>query len=126
VGVWRRSAADISLDVWHRLSTAERGAAEVDVISVPLPGLNGPITVRLEPTSEVTARLESPARTRTATTALNKKVQRLVVLIGKGKRRSRLQDCQTPGYSATQLYSREMEGLRRLSGINLVMQSELD
>jgi hypothetical protein len=73
-----------------------------------------------------TGRLESPARTLTTTTALNKKVHRLLVLIGKDKRRSRLQDCQTPGYSAAQLYSRGMEGLRRLSGIYLVMQSELD
>ena len=46
VGVWRRSAADISLDAWRRLSTAEREAVEAEAISLPLPGLNGPITVR--------------------------------------------------------------------------------
>jgi hypothetical protein len=46
VGVWRRSAADISLDAWRRLSRAEREAVEAEAISVPLPGLNGPITVR--------------------------------------------------------------------------------
>ena len=45
VGVWRRSAADISLDAWRRLSTAEREAVEAEAISLP-PGLNGPITVR--------------------------------------------------------------------------------
>ena len=45
-GVWRRSAADISLDAWRRLSTAEREAVEAEAISLPLPGLKGPITVR--------------------------------------------------------------------------------
>jgi hypothetical protein len=45
-GVWRRSAADISLDAWRRLSTAEREAVEAEATSLPLPGLNGPITVR--------------------------------------------------------------------------------
>jgi len=46
VGVWRRSAADISLDVRRRLSAAEREAVEAEAISLPLPGLNGPISVR--------------------------------------------------------------------------------
>jgi len=46
VGVWRRSTADISLDAWRRLSTAEREAVEAEAISLPLPGLHGPITVR--------------------------------------------------------------------------------
>ena len=45
-GVWRRAAADISLDTWRRLSTAEREAVEAEAISLPLPALNGPITVR--------------------------------------------------------------------------------
>jgi hypothetical protein len=45
-GVWRRSAADISLDAWRRLSKAEREAVEAEAISLPLPGFNGRITVR--------------------------------------------------------------------------------
>ncbi len=45
-GTWRRSSADISLDVWRRLSSAERDAVEAEAISLPLPGLKGPITVR--------------------------------------------------------------------------------
>ena len=45
-GVWRRAAADISFDVWRRLSKTEREAVEAEAISLPLPGLKGPITVR--------------------------------------------------------------------------------
>jgi hypothetical protein len=36
---------DISLDAWRRLSKAEREAVEAEAISLPLPGLNCPITV---------------------------------------------------------------------------------
>jgi hypothetical protein len=46
VGVWRRSAAQISIDAWCRLSSAEREAVEAEAISLPLPGLKGPINVR--------------------------------------------------------------------------------
>lgn len=46
VGVWRRSGADVSIDTWRRLAKAEREAVEAEVISLPLPDLNGPITVR--------------------------------------------------------------------------------
>ena len=46
VGVWRRSAADISIDAWRRFSRVEREAVEAEAISLPLPGLNCPITVR--------------------------------------------------------------------------------
>jgi len=45
VGVWRRSAGDISLDAWRRLSKAEREAVEAEATSLPLPGLNGPISI---------------------------------------------------------------------------------
>jgi hypothetical protein len=45
-GVWRRSATDISIDAWRRLSAAEREAVEAEAIALPLPGLKGPITVR--------------------------------------------------------------------------------
>lgn len=45
-GVWRRSAADISLDAWRRLTKAEREAVEAEAAALPLAGINGPITVR--------------------------------------------------------------------------------
>jgi hypothetical protein len=46
VGVWRRSAAEVSIDAWRRLSSAEREAVEDEAMSLPLQGLNGPINVR--------------------------------------------------------------------------------
>lgn len=46
VGVWRRSAAEVSIDVWRRLSRAEWEAVEAEALSLPLPGLNGPIAIR--------------------------------------------------------------------------------
>jgi hypothetical protein len=42
-GVWRRSAGDVSIDLWRKLSRAERAAVEAEALSLPLPG---PITVR--------------------------------------------------------------------------------
>jgi hypothetical protein len=45
VGTWRRSAAEVSIDVWRRLSSAEREAVEAEAMSLPL-GLISPITVR--------------------------------------------------------------------------------
>jgi Winged helix DNA-binding domain len=46
VGVWRRSAGEVSIEAWRRLSSAEREAVEAEAVSLPLPGLNGPIAVR--------------------------------------------------------------------------------
>ena len=46
VGVWRRSAAEVSIDAWRRLSPAEREAVEAEALSLPLPSLNGTIKVR--------------------------------------------------------------------------------
>jgi hypothetical protein len=46
VGVWRRSAGEVSIEPWRRLSSAERKAAEAEAVSLPLPGLQGPIVVR--------------------------------------------------------------------------------
>jgi hypothetical protein len=46
VGVWRRSATEVFIDVWRRLSSAEREAVEAEAMSLPLHGLNGPINVR--------------------------------------------------------------------------------
>jgi hypothetical protein len=45
VGIWRRSASEVSIEVWRRLSSEERRAAEAEALSLPLPGLNGPIAV---------------------------------------------------------------------------------
>jgi len=45
-GVWRRSASDVGIEAWRRLSSAEREAIEAEALLLPLPGLNGPITVR--------------------------------------------------------------------------------
>ena len=45
-GVWRRSSAEVKIEAWRRLSSAEREAIEVEMVSLPLPGLNRPITVR--------------------------------------------------------------------------------
>lgn len=44
-GVWRRSADEISIEAWRPLSRAERKAVEAEAVSLPLPGLNGAITV---------------------------------------------------------------------------------
>lgn len=44
-GVWRRSAAEISIDIWHRLSSKEREAVEAEAMSLPLPGLSCPMKI---------------------------------------------------------------------------------
>jgi hypothetical protein len=48
VGVWRRSAAKVSVDAWRRLSPAEWKAVEAEALSLPLAGLNGPIAVHFD------------------------------------------------------------------------------
>jgi hypothetical protein len=45
-GLWRRSADEVSIEAWHPLSSREREAVEAEAVSLPLPGLNRPITVR--------------------------------------------------------------------------------
>ena len=45
-GVWRRSAAEVFIEAWRRLSGSEREAVEAEAVSLPLPGLTGPIRVR--------------------------------------------------------------------------------
>ncbi len=44
-GVWRRSAAEVLIDAWRRLSRSEWEAVEAEAAALPLPGLNGPIVV---------------------------------------------------------------------------------
>ncbi len=45
-GIWRRSSAEVSIEVWQRLSSKEREAVEAEAASLPLPGLNCLVTVR--------------------------------------------------------------------------------
>ena len=45
-GVWRRSAAEVLIDAWRRLSRSEWEAVEAEAAALPLPGLNGLIVVR--------------------------------------------------------------------------------
>jgi hypothetical protein len=45
-GVWRRAGATISLQPWQGLSPAQRDAVEAEAMSLPLPGIDGPISVR--------------------------------------------------------------------------------
>jgi hypothetical protein len=44
-GTWRRSAGEVTIDTWRRLSPAERDAVVTEAESLPL-GLGRPITVR--------------------------------------------------------------------------------
>ncbi|PWT89351.1 MAG: hypothetical protein C5B56_07250 [Proteobacteria bacterium] len=44
-GTWRRSAGEVAIDVWRRLSRTEREAVETEASSLPL-GLADPISVR--------------------------------------------------------------------------------
>jgi DNA glycosylase AlkZ-like len=46
VGVWRRASAEVTIETWRRLSSAEGEAIEAEALSMPLPGLDGPIAVR--------------------------------------------------------------------------------
>jgi DNA-binding transcriptional ArsR family regulator len=45
VGVWRRSAGEVSIDAWRRLLPAEWEAIEAEALALPLPGLDGRITI---------------------------------------------------------------------------------
>jgi DNA glycosylase AlkZ-like len=44
-GTWRRAQADLTIQPWRRLSRAERAAVEAEAESLPLPGIEGQITV---------------------------------------------------------------------------------
>ena len=48
-GSWRRAGAEIFLESWRRLSSAERDAVEAEAVSLPLPGLNRPVAVQFQP-----------------------------------------------------------------------------
>jgi hypothetical protein len=44
-GTWRRSAAEVSIDVWRRVSPADREAVEAEAMSLPL-GFDSPLSAR--------------------------------------------------------------------------------
>jgi hypothetical protein len=48
VGTWRRAQADVAIEPWHRLSTAQRDAVEAEAASMPLPGIRERVRVRWE------------------------------------------------------------------------------
>lgn len=45
-GVWRRAASVVSIETWRRFSAREKEAVEAEAMSLPLPELKGPISVR--------------------------------------------------------------------------------
>lgn len=44
VGTWRRAGADLTVEPWRDLTDAERAAVGDEAASLPLPGLDGPVT----------------------------------------------------------------------------------
>jgi winged helix DNA-binding protein len=46
VGTWRRAQADIGVQLWRRLTRAERDAVQAEAQSLTLPGIEGELTVR--------------------------------------------------------------------------------
>ena len=49
VGTWRRAQANLTVQPWRRLSRAGREAVEAEAVRLPLPGVEGLITVRWGP-----------------------------------------------------------------------------
>ena len=47
-GIWRRSGAVVTVQPWQRLSRKARNAVEAEAASLPLPGIDGEISVRWE------------------------------------------------------------------------------
>ena len=45
VGTWRRANQKVSIQPWRRLSSAERDAVEAEAAALPLPGVEGRITI---------------------------------------------------------------------------------
>jgi Winged helix DNA-binding domain len=48
VGTWRRAQANLSVQSWRRLTRAERDTVEAEAHALPLPGVEGGISVRWE------------------------------------------------------------------------------
>lgn len=49
VGTWRRAQANLTIQPWQRLSQAACDAVEAEAAGLPLPGVDGRITVRWNP-----------------------------------------------------------------------------
>jgi hypothetical protein len=49
VGTWRRAHAKLTIQLWQRLSRAARDAVEAEAAGLPLPGVEGRVTVRWGP-----------------------------------------------------------------------------
>jgi hypothetical protein len=47
-GTWRRAGADVTIQLWRKLSRAGREAVEIEAESLPLPDVRGRIRVRWE------------------------------------------------------------------------------
>ena len=45
-GIWRRDAANVTIEAWRQLSPAEREAVEAEVATLPLPDAHGRIRAR--------------------------------------------------------------------------------
>jgi hypothetical protein len=45
VGTWRRAKADVSAQLWRRLTRAERDAVEAEAYSLPLPGIEEQVVI---------------------------------------------------------------------------------
>jgi hypothetical protein len=48
VGTWRRAEHMLTIQLWRRLSRAQRAAVEAEAVSLPLPGINRPMDIRWE------------------------------------------------------------------------------
>ena len=46
VGTWRRAVGTVTIQTWRRLSRAARDAVDAEVVSLPLPNLQGRVVVR--------------------------------------------------------------------------------
>ena len=46
VGTWRRAQAVVTVEPWRKFTAAQRDAIEAEAVSMPLPGLPGPMRVR--------------------------------------------------------------------------------
>jgi hypothetical protein len=46
VGTWRRAQGEVSIRAWRRLTRAERAAVEAEAHGLPLPGVEGEVSVR--------------------------------------------------------------------------------
>ena len=48
VGTWRRAQANLAVEPWRRLASAERDAVQAEAASLPLPGIEGQVVARWE------------------------------------------------------------------------------